>query len=475
MNLASIKKLLIGKSANQVVFFNVLGPVILNGINFFTVPVFTRLLGAANYGLVSVYTTWVQVFTIIMGLQTVGAISTARVNIPDEEHDKYYSSTLFLSCCSSAAVLVLTLLFIKPLSAFFELDKLFVLLMVFHGFGAYVISFVSMKYIHNKQASMNFVVSVATSLASLAFSLVFIALTKNSDDYYVGRILGYAIPNIIIGLVLATTIFRKSKCTFNKTYWAFCLSLCVPLIFHNLSQIIMGQAGRVMIQKLLSDDALVGVYSFVFNFVHIINVLYSALNNTWVPFYFDHLKAGEYDRIHTRTKNYIEVYTILSLGFMLLAPEVAKAFSSEEYWSGFSLIPVMVIAYYFVFLYSFPVNYEFFHKKTKTIAIGTVFSAVVNVVLNLFMIKLWGIMGAAIATAISYFALFVFHHISAKYVIKTDKYHYKVRMFILPTAAIFVGAAVFFGFFDYWLIRWSIGAVLGLYLLFRVYKRKSIF
>ena len=47
----SLKKLLLGKSANQLAFFNILGPVILNGVNFFTVPIFTRLLGAENYGI----------------------------------------------------------------------------------------------------------------------------------------------------------------------------------------------------------------------------------------------------------------------------------------------------------------------------------------------------------------------------------------------------------------------------------------
>ena len=75
-------------SANRLAFFNILGPVILNGINFFTIPIFTRLLGAANFGVVSVYTTWMQVLTIVMGVQTGGTIATARVHISEYEHDR---------------------------------------------------------------------------------------------------------------------------------------------------------------------------------------------------------------------------------------------------------------------------------------------------------------------------------------------------------------------------------------------------
>ena len=51
---------------NRSAFYNILGPVILNGINFFTIPIFTRLLGPEQYGVVSVYTTWVGIFSIIL-------------------------------------------------------------------------------------------------------------------------------------------------------------------------------------------------------------------------------------------------------------------------------------------------------------------------------------------------------------------------------------------------------------------------
>lgn len=152
----SLKTRLIGTSANQLAFFNILGPIILNGVNFFTVPIFTRLLGAENYGIISLYTTWVQILTIVMGLQTCGTISAARVHIDEKEHDAYYSSILSLSCLVSAGITLLIVLFIRPISAFLQFSHLIVLLIVVQSFGAYVISFASMKFIHHKQAHLNF-------------------------------------------------------------------------------------------------------------------------------------------------------------------------------------------------------------------------------------------------------------------------------------------------------------------------------
>ena len=95
----NLKKLLTGTSANQLAFFNMLGPIILNGVNFFTVPVFTRMLGTENYGVVSLYTTWVQVLTIVMGIQTCGTIAAARVHIDKKEMHSIPAFFLFLAWC----------------------------------------------------------------------------------------------------------------------------------------------------------------------------------------------------------------------------------------------------------------------------------------------------------------------------------------------------------------------------------------
>ena len=138
-----------------------------------------------------------------------------------------------------------------------------------------------------------------------------------------------------------------------KVLWKFCLPLCLPLIFHHLSQIILAQCDRIMLQQLLNDNGTVGIYSFIFTFVHILNIIWSALNNTWVPFYYDYVKQNNTEVIERKSKNYMFLYTALCIGFVLLSPEVVKLFSSEDFWSGMELIPIIAFSCYMVFLYSF--------------------------------------------------------------------------------------------------------------------------
>lgn len=463
-------------SANRLAFFNILGPVILNGINFFTIPIFTRLLGAANFGVVSVYTTWMQVLTIVMGVQTGGTIATARVHISEYEHDRYYSSILSLSCLTSAAVAAVVAALIRPIAGLTELNARLIVFLLMHSFGAYLINFASSKLIQHKQAAANFVISVLTSGCSVGLALWLVTRAQTDETLQSGRIMGYALPNFIIGLFLMGMIFARGKTGFNRQYWQFCLPLCLPLVLHSLSQIALSHCDILMLQKLLEDDAAVGVYSAAFNVAHVINIIYLALNNTWVPLYYDMAKEEKREEIRLRSGRYLLLFTVLTMGFMLLVPEVYGVLIDSSYAAGRRLLPVMTVSFYMIFLYSFPVNFEFFHKKSSMIALGTTCAAVVNVVANYFLIRRFGEIGAAAATLLSYAALFLFHHLIAGRLVGKGEYHYRMRQFLPGLLAVVACAALCYALDGVWIARWSVGAALGVFLLYRVvFKQKSIF
>ena len=59
---------------------------ILRGMAFITIPIYTRLLNLEEYGIVSVYTTFVSIFMIITGLDLHASIGTGII---DFKKDKY--------------------------------------------------------------------------------------------------------------------------------------------------------------------------------------------------------------------------------------------------------------------------------------------------------------------------------------------------------------------------------------------------
>lgn len=458
---------------NKTAVFNILGPIILNGISFFTIPIFTRLLGPEQYGVVAVYTTWVGIFSIVFGLQVQGSIGTAMVYFKKEEMKSYLSSILIMGLLFSLACLAAGWIFSKQLVSWLLLDATELGLMGIQSVGAFVIAFSGIAFIFYKNAKRNFLVNVSTAILTTVLSLLLILCYFPSDKLYLGKMYGMAIPITIMGAGLALYFIKEGHGTFDLRYVRFCLPICIPLVFHGLSQIILGQSDRIMLQHMVGNGP-TGIYSFIITFSGVLMAIYGALNNTWVPFYYDDLKAGALEKISARTKNYIFIYTIMVIVFALWSPEVIRIFAPSSFWGAIDLIPLFVLGNYFNFLYSFPVNFEFFHKTTYTIAIGTICAAVVNIGANYLLIPYLGMWGAALGTLLAHVLLFAFHEIIATFVLPF-RYHYSMKDF-LPGIVVASVAVILAGSLkNFIIIRWIIGAVLSGIWCYSIYRRKSLF
>jgi O-antigen/teichoic acid export membrane protein len=324
--------------------------------------------------------------------------------------------------------------------------------------------------IQYKQAERSTLLSLVVSISSTGLAILFLFLT--SKDRYIAKIYANAIPTILVGFVIICLVFVKGRKIYDKAYWNFCLTLTLPLILHGAGGLVLSQSDRVMLQR-MSGESVAGIYSFTYSVALVIDILWASFNTTWVPFYYEYKRNNQKELILLRAKNYIAVFSVLTMGFMLLSPEVYRIMAPREYWPGISLIPLIALAYYFNFLYSFPVNYEFYNAKTKLISAGTICAAIINIVCNLLLIPAYAGAGAAIATLISFIFLFMFHEIIVRFIIKNYDYH--LIMYIKGLLPVIAASAIFYIAWDFWYVRWGIGAVLGVCLVRRIIINKAIF
>lgn len=463
-------------SINSITFYNILSTIILQGIALFTSPLFSRMLGAENYGIVSVYNTWISIIVVIFGIQTQSTIAVARTDFSENEQKKYQSSIYCLSCIIYLLFSILMLVFINPLSNLMEMSKTMYILMLLHGFGFFTINFINIKFTYEFKAKYNFILSCVLTVLNVGLSLIFISFLPRRVNYW-GRISAQAFVYILIGSAVGIYLLNLSKCHISKKYWKYCIPLAIPIVFHNLAGLILNQSDRLMLQK-LESSSVVGIYSLSYSFGSILSVIWNALNNSWVPFYYELTKRQKDIEIMYHSKNYLNLFTIISSGFVLLTPEVYKIFASKEYWGGLNLIPIFAIGFYFIFIYSFFVNYEFYNKKTNIIAVGTSLAAICNIILNIIMIRYWKMSGAALATAISYFFQLIFHIICVKIIRKKSEVVFPYRIsFFIPYIILFMSICMLCILIgdDFVCIRWGGAILLGIYAFYKIYKNKSIF
>ncbi len=461
------------KKQNKIIIFNLISSFILQGISFFIAPVFSALLGKANYGVVGIYNTWVSIFVTVFTLQAATTISIARSNFPMEDQQKYQSSVLSLALLLYAVFSGILLLFLSGREEIIGLKKGMLVFALLQGMGSYCLGTLQGKFTYEFEAVKNFIISVSFTIINVCISLFFV-YRMPAETNYLGRVYGQCIVCGTYGLFAFLYIFFRGKTFYNKEYWKFTLPIALPTVFHSLAGLLLNQSDRLMLRWLI-DESAVGVYTLAATFSSVITALWHAFNNSWVPFYFEYTRLNQTEEMKKKAANYIELFTIIVCGFLLLSPDVFRyAFAKPEYWPGTHFIPLFVLGHYFVFLYSFPVNYEFYYKRTKLIATATIIAAFCNVVLNYAFIKAFGIIGAVIATSISHGIQFVVHFMFAKRVIKED-FPFSLRMFTGSATAVVTAFAMFYVFMDAYLIRWPIALALGGYLLWKLNRRRSIF
>lgn len=460
------------KKQNRVTFFNILSTLLLQGISVFTAPLFSSLLGTSGYGVLNIYNIWVGVLAIAFTLQTHGTLVNARVEYPEEQQIKYQSSVMSLSLLIFLACSAVVLLFIKPISAVMDLHWTIILLILLQAFGSFCVNFLNRKFTYEFKADRNMVMSLVVTLTTLILSVVLI-LQMPEETRYMGRILALSLTYGGIGIGICVYILGKGRTFYNREYWKLCVPLALPAVFYNLSDLALGQSDQVMLQQMINESA-VGIYALALKLGGVMFTIFTALNNSWVPFFFEDFKNGDHTRVKKQAKNFLELYTVLSVGFILLATEVYHIFAKQEFWDGTTLIPIFVSSYFLNFLCTFPVNYEYYYKKTKVVAVVTITSSLVNILLNYVLIRSIGMAGAAVATCLSHGLQFGMHYVYTRYILRKGDYPFGIRIWAKYAAAYFAVVVLVYLLPNVWLVRWGLGAAIGIWELYRIRKRKVL-
>lgn len=459
------------KSITKSVIWQLGGKIALQGIAFFSTPIFTRLLNPSDYGFTALYGTWLAIFGLVVGLCVGGTVGNAWVFYGEEKLSGYLSSVMSIGVLSYFVILTLVFLLKNFFVRVIGLDFPIILLLITHSFFSFIISFEVVRLDLLKKVEKSMILSTALSLSVILTSLLFVYLAK--ENKWQGKVIGQALPTCALGIVLLCVVYIRGKRFWNNEYAQFCLKLCLPLIVHATGHLIFSQTDRIMLQKFY-DETTLGVYSISFNLCSVLTIIYYAFNSAWVPFYYEFKKQGNDEDVIAHSKRYLKIFTLLCAGFILLSYDVYKLMAPKSYWIGMNSMPFFVMSIYFGFLYLFPVNFEFFHAKTKLIPVATFFAAVVNILINFLLIPKYGIVGAAIGTMVAHFVLFLFHAVVARFVIK-KKFEYKWHIFIPGLCVIAAFCMVTPLIKDCIVVRWIIAGVIGLYMIMDLYKTKRIF
>lgn len=458
----------VDRKAGKAGLWYTIANILLKGCVFLSLPIFTRLMATGDFGIYNSYIAYEQLLQAVLGLGLYGTVKNAKLDF-EEDFEKYLSSVLSLSLMVLAAVLVSANLLYGLYSEAIGFSRFVVNCLILQSFGAYLVFFYGSKLNIEFRYKSYIVISCFNTLVNIAASIILIVWVF-PNERYLGRILGSAMPMIIIAIVLSASILKKGRTVYEAEYWKYALSIGLPLIPHVVSQSLLSQFDRIMIRNMV-NDASSGIYSYIYTICTITYIICTSLDNAWTPWVYIKLKAGDGDNIKAAGRWYTLLFAVLTLGFICVMPEFVKLIADESYWPGEDLLIPLSLANYCVFLYMLPVGLEYYHKKTRYISLGTISAALLNLVLNYFAILNFGYKAAAYTTLVSYLALFCFHLLIARRL--GFGRLYDLRWIIAVTAVLFAAAFAILGLYGRGLADIAVRYAVGLILLLFIFKERK--
>lgn len=354
-----ISKLSIASPAAKAGFWFTVCNILQKGIQFLTTPIYTRILTTEEYGYYSLFLTWCSIIQIIASLSLP---YTPYYNgmLKYEKHGAEYTSSIQTLGNFSAIICALLFTFIYSLiESIIGLPyKISILMFVYAFFNP---SFLFWSYQQRLKYKYKALI-VATGINSLLMPILGIPLVTFFDCGYEGLVVGYVGASVIVGGFFGVINFFRGHFSVKKEYCSYAMKISIPLIPHYLSQIVLGQSDRVMINLYCgAQDA--GVYSLAYQISLVMTVLTTGINNALTPWFYRNLAQKEFERIKKVFIVLTSLITCISGIAMLIAPEIIFILGTREYLRAVWVIPPVIFSTCYSFFMDYGEQFYFAMKN----------------------------------------------------------------------------------------------------------------
>jgi len=322
---------------------------------------------------------------------------------------------------------------------------------------------------------MNFkkvvLVSILSSTISTFLSIIWVIL----QPFALSKILSNLFTVSLIALILLIKSEKTNK-FYDKKFWLYALSFNIPLIFHYSSQVILNVADRVMIGYYVGLEY-TAYYSLAYSISMILNVLSASIFAVYTPWVFRKLQNSKQE-IPFITSKLLNLFSFSTIFFIVFSEIILKFFASQEYSLALRVMAPVTLSTFFIASYGFFAAIQFYHSKIKFIIFVSLFTAILNILLNAYSIPRFGFVSAGYTTLISYFLYFFLHFIYTYKILKSRYANvivFNFRNFFL-VALITIILSFVFVFFDFGFYKYLIFIGISVYfLIFNVnFKMKKL-
>lgn len=375
-------------------------------LSFFMMPYFTRVLDRSELGNGDLI---IQAANLLIPIASLG-ISNAIIRYGLDRN--FSKSHVFTGAVSTIFSGYLLFLFLSPLLSRIpfnspEVQKNFYLVYLYILTSC--LRMLCAQFVRAKQFVKLYAFDglLATTTVIL-FNILFLTVFKMG-------IAGYVLATICSDFLSACFLFvmagLQRYIKFSGMDWGVLgamLRFSIPLIPANIFWWITNVSDHYLLTLLLANGAAInGLYVISYKIPSMINLVSGFFTDAWQMSAITENGPGR-DKFYTKVFSaYVALMFTAASGLILFTKLITRVLTSTAYYEAWQYVPLLVVSAVFSCLVTFLGSIYMVEKKSVLTLLTTVAGAVINIVLNLLLIPKYEANGAAFATMISYFVVFL--------------------------------------------------------------------
>lgn len=383
-------------------------------------PLYTTegvLSSVAEYGKVSVIFSYFVLFNVILayGMET----AFFRFFNKEDDKDSVIGTSAVSLIASSLGFFTLALIFQNQIAALIQIDVKYINLVIWILLlDALVI--IPFAWLRATAQPMRYaIIKILNVAINLGLNLFFLLALKDlatggsvfetiyRPDFEISYIFIANLVASAVTLIFVLSFYTKIKYKFDSKLWKTMFRYAFPVLVAGVAFSINETFDRILLDRLLPPDIAeteIGMYSACYKIALFMTLFATAYRLGIEPFFFSHAKTENPQKNYAKILEFFVAFGSIILLAVVVFADILKPYivRSEEYWEAMWVVPIILLANFFLGIYH---NLSVWYKitdRTKFGAYISIVGAIITLAINIMFIKTYSYKASAIATLVAY-------------------------------------------------------------------------
>lgn len=412
-------------------------------LTFLMMPFYTRVLTTEDLGVVDLIVNTANFIIPIVTICIADAILRYGLDRAVNKKDVFSTGILVLICGYLIFLLFIPIFLCIPIISNYTL--LIYVFILTSSLNSICSQFVRARGLIKLYAISGILNTVLMIISNLILLLCF---NLGINGYVLSIIIADFLTSMFLFWIAGLKKYLKFQ-RISKSIAKAMVIFSLPLIPTTLFWWVTNLSDRYLVTYMIGADAN-GLYSTAYKIPTFITMLAGIVLQAWKISSVEEDNSADRARFYSNVfESYQSVIYLAASFIIILIKPITSILVSQDFYESWRFVPFLMMSVVFQCFASFLSNIYMVVKKNKMSMVTTLISAVVNVVLNLIFIPLWGVNGAAFATFISCFVLFITRVFNTQQFIR---FNMKLGKVTINSILLLAQALIMIAELPYWVI-----------------------